>query len=374
MSTTRRNQFTLDIAFHPGETLAEKLEEMPMSIKELALRTDKPEKSIIEVIQGQASITPDFAVRLETVVGIEAQFWLRLQRLFDEYQIRQQRAAEFENQWPWAKQFPLNEMINKNLIPYGKSIAAKVQALLSFFKINSAQTWEKCYLEDKQAGNFRISLHHASNPHALSAWLRAGEIKAEKVDVGSFDKALLRSKLPEIKAIMAKADPDFFAQTQAICHQCGVLLVFVPALKGSPANGVARWYRENPLIQISGRYQRYDSFWFTFFHEIGHVLLHGKKDVFIEFEKGKYQGNDQTKEDEADDFAIRQLLTLTQERTITSRSKISLDDIDDFAQKFGTHASVIVGRLHHLGHWKPNVGHAKLLSLKHFAPFAAGES
>ncbi|MEJ5963927.1 helix-turn-helix transcriptional regulator [Pedobacter immunditicola] len=56
------NEFHIDIAFHPGETLGEKLEELNMGPKEFAVRTGKPEKTIIAILKGESSITPEIAV------------------------------------------------------------------------------------------------------------------------------------------------------------------------------------------------------------------------------------------------------------------------------------------------------------------------
>jgi HTH-type transcriptional regulator / antitoxin HigA len=372
MATTNKNQFVLDIAFHPGEMLQEKIEELEMSIKELALRTDKPEKSIIEVLQGQASITPDLAVRLENVLTIPAQYWLRLQRVYDEYLVRKHRTKELEGSEDWAKMFPVKDMVAKGMIEPSADSLTSIQTLLSFFKINSPNAWSNFYLESKLPTSFRISLSHTAQPHAISAWLRAGEIQAEKQIVQPFDKKELRRRLPELKAILIKAEPSFFADMQAVCAQSGVNLVFTPSLKGSPANGVTRWINDKPLIQLSDRYQRYDGLWFTFFHEIGHVLLHGKKEVFLEFEKGKYQGQDDIKEAEANDFAARTLLSLAHENELLSQKQIKVSDIDRFALKFGTHPSIIVGRLHHKNYWHYAEGQAKILSLKGFQPFAGG--
>ena len=76
-------------AFHPGGTLREKLEEMEMSVKEFALRTSKPEKTIKAVLNGVSSLTPDMSIAFEQVTGIPARMWLNLQRNFDEYNARQ---------------------------------------------------------------------------------------------------------------------------------------------------------------------------------------------------------------------------------------------------------------------------------------------
>lgn len=75
----------LPTVYHPGETLDEKLQEMGMSVKEFALRVSKPEKTIIAVLKGKSSVTPDMAVAFEMVTKIPANLWLNLQRSYDEF-------------------------------------------------------------------------------------------------------------------------------------------------------------------------------------------------------------------------------------------------------------------------------------------------
>ena len=104
---TKENQYFPSVVFHPGETLAEKLEEMEMGPKEFALRTGKPEKTIIAVLKGESSITPDMAVLFENVTKIPANFWMNHQRGYDEFMAREKRQAVIEEAVAWAKRFPL---------------------------------------------------------------------------------------------------------------------------------------------------------------------------------------------------------------------------------------------------------------------------
>ena len=85
----KQNQYFPQSVPHPGETLKEKLEEMIMGQKEFALRTGKPEKTIIAIIKGDSSITPDMAVQFESVTRIPANFWMNHQRNYDEFIARE---------------------------------------------------------------------------------------------------------------------------------------------------------------------------------------------------------------------------------------------------------------------------------------------
>jgi Zn-dependent peptidase ImmA (M78 family) len=122
----------------------------------------------------------------------------------------------------------------------------------------------------------------------------------------------------------------------------------------APIHGATRWQNDNPLIQLTGRYNRNDIFWFTFFHEAGHILLHGKKDVFIE---GMEPAKDQKlKEAEANEFAVKWTLTQDEEQEIIDSCPITIEQVSLFAKKFGTHEALIIGRLAKQNHVHDSLG------------------
>jgi len=151
--------------------------------------------------------------------------------------------------------------------------------------------------------------------------------------------------LPRIKTLMSNHPNHIFKQLQMICAEVGVKVVYTPCLPKAPISGSTRWINDTPLIQLTGRYNRNDSFWFTFFHEAGHIILHGKKDIFIEdFE---YSEKDKNKEIEADCFAIKWTLSKEEQQEIIEAVPLNKEDIERFAKKFNTHPAIIIGRLHH---------------------------
>lgn len=342
---TKENQYHPQIAFHPGETLAEKLEELGMGPKEFAIRTGKPEKTVIAILKGKSSITPEMAVQFEHVLKIPAHFWLNMQRNYDEYLAREERQELLQEAKEWAKSFPYSDLVKKEWIPAKTTVLEKTSELLAFFGISSHSAWEDYYFNQQLKVAFRISLAHTKEPYAISAWLRKGELQAAELPKRSYNDKLFKDALPEIKSIMATHPANFFEQLQALCLEAGVKVVHTPNIKKAPINGSTRWLGDTPLIQLSGRYKRNDIFWFTFFHEAGHIILHGKKDIFLE--DVDYSDKDLAKEEEANNFAIKWTLSTEQEEDILSRYSLSVDDIVEFAEKFNTHPAIIIGRLQH---------------------------
>lgn len=341
----RKNEYFPSVVFHPGETLAEKLEEMNMGPKEFALRTGKPEKTIIAVLDGKSAITPDMAVLFESVTKIPANFWMNHQRSYDEYLARVKRRAVIQKAASWAKQFPLKDMITKGWLPRVASIEEQTMEMLAFFGFSNHTAWEDYYFKQQLKVAFRISLAQTKEPYAISAWLRKGEIEAAQLKAKKYTENKFKAVLPEIKSIMAAHPKNFFSELQNICSETGVKVVHTPCINKAPICGSTRWIGNNPLIQLSGRYKRNDIFWFTFFHEAGHILLHGKKDIFLE--KVDYSDKDQVKETEADEFACKWTLTENEEAEILRAAPLDEGCIRDFAKQFNTHPAIIIGRLQH---------------------------
>ncbi len=355
------NEFHADIAFHPGETLAEKLEELSMGPKEFALRAGKPEKTILAILRGDSSITPEMAVIFESVLSIPARFWIKKQYSFDEYKAREKRALSIRNAMDWAGRFPYADMVRHGWVAARAKPEEKVAELLNFFGVSSPEAWENYFFNQQLKVAFRISLAGTKAPHALSAWIRQGEIQARAIECGPYSEPEFRKALDDIKIIMAQQPEDFFQKLQKACLACGLKVVHTACVKNAPLSGASRWIRDNPLIQLTGRYKQNDRFWFTFFHEAGHILRHGKKDIFLE--NVEYSEADLQKEKEADDFAEEWTFSRAQEHEVLKEKPLALERVREFAIKFNTHPAMIIGRLHKKGILPYSVGNEFLVKI-----------
>lgn len=343
MNTNHQEEYTPNIVFHPGETLQEKLEELGIGPKEFALRTGKPEQTISKVLNGKSNITPEMAVIFETVTRIPASFWQRKQARYDEYIAKEQRAVAIEAAIDWAKSFPYAKMAAAGWVNSTRKPKEKVVELFSFFGIAVKEAWEDFFLNKKLAVNFRISLYGTKDPHALSAWIRQGEILAAQQEVPAYDKSRLKSVLPILKGYMATGEADFYPKTVELLNSCGIKIVSVPCLPKVSASGVSRWINRSPLIQLSDRLKRYDTIWFSLWHEIGHILMHGSKHISVE--KVEYEGKDIAVEQEADDFAIKWTMTKQEELRFIARGDFSKRAMEQYAKEIGTHAAMVAGRI-----------------------------
>jgi len=358
----RKNEYIPQTVPHPGVDLGEKLEELGMGPKEFAIRTDKPEKTISAILTGVSSITPEMAVKFENVLKIPAHFWLNRQYSYDESIAREKQREELNEAITWARNFPVPDLIKKQWIRPCETWEEKAKELLSYFAVSNPTAWEKYYLESKLKLAFRISLMTTKDPFSISAWLRKGETEANSISCPKYSESNFKVELNNVKKIMALHPPDFFEQLKSSCQKAGVKVIITPCLPGCPVSGATRWIKDTPIIQLSGRYRRNDIFWFSFFHEAGHILCHGKKEIFLE--NVEYDGNDLEKEKEADDFAVSWTFTKEQEAEVLKNERLNEDLIRKYAEKFETHPAMIVGRLHHKKLIPHNVGNELIVPIK----------
>lgn len=341
----KQNQYFPQSVPHAGETLQEKLEELNMGPKEFAVRTGKPEKTITAILKGESAITPDMAVLFEDILKIPARFWLNAQRNYDEYIAKEKRKNIINEAMEWAKKFPLKDLLKLGWLSPQEDKTQYGIGLLQFFGVASPTAWENYYYNQQLKAAFRISLAQTKEAFAVSAWLRIGELLADKLLAKPYSEKAFKAILPDLKEIMRDHPEDFTQQIQNKCLEVGVKVVYVPCLAKAPNHGATRWLGDTPTIQLSGRNKRNDIFWFTFFHEVGHILLHGKNDIFIE--SIDYSEKDIIKEKEADDFAIKWTFSESEEKIACDNRPFTESKIRELAKQFGTHPAMIIGRFQH---------------------------
>ncbi len=178
---------------------------------------------------------------------------------------------------------------------------------------------------------------------SLAAWLRCGELDAAPFlsCAPDYDVTKLRSVLLEIRKTTAKMSDDFFKKTQDLLASAGVGLVAAAHIPGTKASGATRWINGRPIIQLSDFGKDADKMWFTLFHEIGHVLKHGKREQFISFTSGVKS----TEEQEADAFAAETLIPSGAYARFLATGDFSETAIRRFAEQQEIHTGIVVGRL-----------------------------
>ena len=267
--------------YHPGITLKEWLDERDMSIKELAVRMDRTEQLVLSLIECKTPVSSDLALSLEYVTGISAEFWLNKQQGYELYQLRQQQSHAEAELKSWLSSLPMDEMMRKGWV--GEKTDNPVGEMLHYYGVTSINAWKNYYFNQRLRVAFRISLEGTVNPYALSAWLRRGEIQAREVNIDEkYSKEALKKALPGIVDFILHPTDDMLDVLQEWLRIIGIKLIYTEPLSGVPIKGASRWIHGHPCIQLPKQHEMYDSFVYTILHELGHIYLHGKKDIFLE--------------------------------------------------------------------------------------------
>jgi len=323
-------------AIHPGSSVQRELDHLGMSQKRLAERTGLSEKHISQIINGEASITAETAFLFANALGGTASFWLNLDRNYRETLARieqEQKASEVVSQ---LVNFPYNDLVKLGRVEKTNDKTQRVINIWKFFGVNSFDA-----VQQTEAVAYRRGYGAGIKKEALAAWLRCGELDAKALTLNDYSEVSLRSSLPQIRQFTQMLEKNWWVELQALLANAGVGLVAAPHLAGTQAHGATRWIGRNPIIQLSNRGKDADKMWFTLFHEIGHIFLHGKKDQFISFNKSIRS----PQEDEADAFAAKVLIPENDYQEFIAKNDFSEQAIRSFAQSQGIHTGTVVGRL-----------------------------
>ena len=340
MSNSLANQFVPDYAIPPGETLLDTIEALGMSQAELSERTGRPKKTINEIIKGKAPITPDTALQLERVLGVSAAFWNNLEKNYRETLARLSEQERLKEQIAWLSELPVKALVKLGWIRSFKEKVHQLQEVLNYFGVASPECWREMWLGAQVA--YRTSQAFESDPGAVSAWLRKGELVAREIACKPYDESTFRAALKAIRSITVKPPEEFQHEVVRLCADAGVAVAFVPELPKMRTSGATWWLSPTKaVILLSLRYKSDDHLWFSFFHEAGHILLHGKKDVFIE------DNHSSDKENEANRFASEFLIPTHRLSTFVASTRLSKEAVRAFAAELGIAPGIVVGRLQH---------------------------
>ncbi len=328
----------------PGDTLLDMLEERGMTQTELAQRTSRPQKTINGIIKGHKAITAETALQLEKVFGVSARFWLAREQDYREFLARQVESDVLRPFYEWVNNFPIDSMHKLNWLPQQINPHERLVALLQFFGIAHPNSWEDVW--QNSLVNYRKTEAFVSSDYALSVWLRQAEIEAQEIYTSPYDRAAFHELLVEQIRPFTRQNPEqFHPRLVELCADVGVAVVVIPQVDGARVSGAAGWLsKDKALIQLSLRYKTNDHFWFSFFHEAGHIIKHSKKQFFIETENDTQNQLEQ----EANQFAANLLIPPTRYRAfIQSNKPFSRQKVQQFAEQINIAPGIVVGRLQH---------------------------
>lgn len=321
------------IATPPGATIKEQLLDRGFSQKEFALRMGMSEKHMSKLINGEVQLTPDVAVRLEMVLGVPAKFWNKLEATYREKLIKANAENKMDADKELVKKSPYREMSKNGWVPETRDATEKVIYLRKYFEVVNLEI-----IEDMQLSKIacrRLAETEKGNL-ALLAWAQKAKLEARTIKTSLIDLKTLKKRLAEIRSMTSMNPADFCPRLIEMLASCGIALVFLPHIGGSFLHGATFYDGDKIVVGLTVRGKDADKFWFSLFHELGHILLGHIN-----------QSNGTTIEDEnaADNFAKETLIPTAEFNAFTSLNDFSKASIYSFAQEQNILCGIVVGRL-----------------------------
>lgn len=321
------------IAIPPGETIKEQLHERNINQKEFAHRMGMSEKHICKLLKGQVHLTTDVSIRLEYVLGIPASFWNNLEWIYREKLLRVKAENEMDEDKKIVKKIPYNEMVKNGWIQETKSEEERVFNLRKYFEVINLGL-----LNDNIISSIVCRRQSKSEKadYALLAWAQKAKLEARNFNTLKINLELLVNNISKIRS-MTRLDPSVFCtELVELLANCGIALIFLPHIGGSFLHGATFYDKNKIVIGLTVRGKDADKFWFSFFHEIAHILLgHIEKTNRITDED----------ESEADKFARDTLIPKEKFYDFFAKHMITKESIKEFADSVDIDEGIVVGRL-----------------------------
>lgn len=336
--------FDPDWVSPPGDTIRDALVARQLTLDDFAAQIGLSRGAAVELLSGELAIDDPLADRLSEAIGASGHFWLNREARYRLRLKRREMGAAGKAQRAFLKQLPLRDMKAYGWLDAFAHLPDD-EAALCFFDDDDGD-WRVNGLSLVQAVAFRTSYAHETNTAAVAAWLRQGVIQADKIGCAPWNPEALRAAIPRLRALTRVKDPSvFFPKLVEMCRQCGVAIIFARTPMGCRASGAAHFAKPNKvIIQLSFRYRSDDHFWFTFFHEVAHLLLHGNSGLFID--GSNYTETDE--EAEANAFAAKTLIPPECDAELAHLGR-KFSVIMRFAKRLGVSPGVVVGQMQNRG-------------------------
>ncbi len=322
------------IATPPGATIKEQLEDRGMSQKEFASRMGMSEKHISHLIHGDVKLTQDVAYRLEMVLGLPANFWSNLEAIYREKIAKVEAENALDADIELAKKLPYKEMSKYKWLPETRNVKERVIHLRRFFEVAQLERLADNKLLPSIV--YRRQSITEKADLALIAWAQKAKLEARNIETSPIDLKELTNVLSTIRTMTTKDPQEFCPQLVTLFANCGIALVFLPHIGGSFLHGATFYDKNKIVIGLTVRGKDADKFWFSLFHEIGHILLG---------HLNQEGGTNDSDEADADAFARDTLIPLDEFTRFVNKQSFTKETISEFASKINIDPGIVVGRL-----------------------------
>ena len=327
------------VAFHPGYYIKELVEESGLTQEDFAKRLDTTPKNLSLLIRGEQSLSIDIAVKLSRMLGTSVNYWLNLQNAYDAL------IAEFKSEDELKEERKVFNLFdykyfrdNYGLPDLPRKIDEQIKAVREFLNVATLTVFTK----RDMAGNFRSSTLELEETSTVKAniMVQIATNKALLVEAPKYNKRRFEEAV-KYALTLTKNHKEFYPLIRKAFQDAGVIFVILPNLSGSKINGATKKIGDNIMLMVNDRRLYSDTFWFTLFHEIGHII-YGDYGISFEKESGE-------QERDADLYAADSLIPRDKYNDFVEKHRFEIADIRRFADSINRDPGIVLGRLQNDG-------------------------
>ncbi len=321
-------------AFHPGYYIKEYIEEMGYTQEDFAKRLDTTPKNISLLIRGEQKLSVDIAIKLSRLIGTSVKYWLNLQAEYDSLTSAIDSNKEFEKEKELFKMIDYNYFKKYFKLPdLPRRIDEQIKEVRKYLGVSTLCVFEKV---DYNARFRSSSGVNESNIIKANIMVQiATNLSLKKNEMPKYNKKKFVDTIDYILTLTNKQ--GFYKEMKKALYDSGVDLIVLPNMPGSKINGATKIINDHVLLMVDDRLKTLDSFWFTLFHEIGHII---NGDYGISFENDSSES-----EEKANKYAEDMLIDHDEYLNFISKKNYSCESIIEFANKINRSPGIIVGRL-----------------------------
>lgn len=334
--------FSPDRVSPPGDTIIDLMDEHGLTDEELSKKIGLSFSKGQQLLAGHVHLNERIASKLQEIFDVSIDFWLKREGTY-----RKQIEYLDNINKDWLESLPVRDMIEYGWIPKTSSRESKFKNCLNFFGINSVNDFTHKINTEAPLVAFRKSLSLKTVPVADIVWITKAQEMSARNQCELWNKNKLKSLIPEIRQATNESDiRKFIPHLRSVLATAGVSLVVLPTPSGCRASGATCFFEPDcATLIVSFRHLTDDHFWFTLFHEIGHLILHDAVSVRLEGEVELTADE----ESEADQFATNTLIPEFFQKEIKNYSFKNWKDIVRIARKIGVSKGIVLGHLQHIG-------------------------
>lgn len=328
-------EFNEKIAFHPGYYIKEIIEESGLTQEDFAKRLDTTPKNLSYLVRGEQSLSIDIAMKLSRMLGTSAEYWLNIQKNYDTLIAEFESEKELEQEKRVFKYFEYTYFRDQYGLPdLPRKITEQIQHVREFLNVATLNVFTKTDM----AVSFRSAASGRSEANTVraNAMVQIAINEALRIEAPKFNKKKFEKAVEYALTLTEKHD-EFVPVVREVFAQAGVIFVILPNLPGSGINGATKKIGQNVMLMVNDRRLYSDTFWFTLFHEIGHIM---NGDYGITFSDEQVW-----KEDAADRYAADKLIPPEKYKVFIQENHFDEDTIKKFAESIQRDPGIVLGRL-----------------------------